>query len=64
MESYSEQRYGRLLETLDEYLTQDFGDGNNGFDVLHTDMIRAITEMKVYPEICLGNINNFKKLIT
>ena len=63
MTNYAEQRYERLLESLDEYLTQDFGDGSNGFTALREDMNRAITEMKKYPILCLKNVNNFEDLI-
>ena len=64
MNTYAEQRYERLLESLDEYLAQDFGDGSNGFAALQEDMNRAITEMKKYPILCLKNVNNFEELIS
>ena len=64
MSTYAETRYQRLLDSLDEYLCQDFGDGVDGFDVLKDDLKRAIGDIKTFPILCLKNVNNFEELIS
>ena len=63
MNSYNANRYERLLELLDEYLTQDFGDGPSGLEQLKEDIRHATGEMVIFPKYCLENITGLRALI-
>ena len=61
--SYNANRYERLLELLDEYLTQDYGDGTTGLDQLKADIRHATGEMVIFPKYCLDNITGLREMI-
>lgn len=60
--SYNEQRYDRLLETIDEYLGQT-GTDDVGIGPLLRDLRKACIELSYHHSECLDGFNTLKDLI-
>lgn len=61
--SYEEQRYERLVDTIDEYLCDD-EEGVNRAEVLRSDLLKALAGLEKWPKKQLEWISDFRSYLS